>query len=388
MNLTTPAGRPRPAPALVSLGFAVFAASAVPVAAETAYFPPAGSWARKAPAEVGMDAAALDAAIRFAREHETDWLRDFSTQNRIFGTPLGPVPGRRAGVNGLVIRRGYVVAEFGDTHNVAPTYSVAKSFLSTVAAVARRDGVIPDLDAPVGSAVKDGGYDSPQNAPVTWRMHLRQESEWEGEMWGKTDDFVGAEAFGEGERKPRERKPPGTFYEYNDVRINRLSLSLLRVLKKPVPDVFRDEVGDPIGMSHTWMWLPYRDSYVEIDGRVLPSVSGGTRWGGGVWIDAWDLARFGLLWRNGGSWAGRRIVPPDYVRDALTPGSHGPDYGLLFWLNTKGENYPGLPPDAFGARGAGSNSVVISPAHDLVVVWRWHAGNAAEFVRRVIAAVR
>ena len=44
--------------------------------------------------------------------------------------------------------------------------------------------------------------------------------------------------------KPREQKKPGTYYEYNDVRINRFALSLLRTFKKPVPDVFRDEVMD------------------------------------------------------------------------------------------------------------------------------------------------
>ena len=94
--------------------------------------------------------------------------------------------------------------EFGDTNSVEPTYSVAKSMLATVAGIAVRDGLITNLDAPVGVAVKDGGYDSPHNAQVTWRNHLQQESEWEGEMWGKKHDFVGTEAFGDGERKPRD----------------------------------------------------------------------------------------------------------------------------------------------------------------------------------------
>jgi len=356
-------------------------------AAATNYFPPAGSWARKTPAEVGMDPAALAEAIKFAEAHETSWPRDFSTQNKIFGTPLGPVPGMRAGTSGLVIRNGYVVAEFGDTQNIAPTFSAAKSFLSTVAGVAVRDKVIPDLDAPVRALVKDGGYDSPHNALVTWKMHLQQESEWQGNMWGKVDDFIDVEAHGESARKPREIKEPGTFYEYNDVRVNRLSLSLLEVFKKPVPDVFRDEVGDSIGMSHTWMWLPYKTSYVEIDGHTMASVSGGSRWGGGIWINTWDMARFGYLWLRGGRWGEKQIIPADYVKAALTPSAHGPDYGYLFWLNTQQKNFPGLPANVFGARGAGSNAIAISPDHDLVIVWRWHAGNESEFIKRVIAAI-
>jgi len=352
-----------------------------------AYYPPAGDWAKKTPAEVGMDPARLAEAVTFAQSRESTREMDFSDQERIFGSLLGSVPTKRAKTNGVVIYKGYVVAEFGDTTWVDPTYSVAKSMLATVAGLGVRDGKIA-VDEPVGKTVKDGGYDSPRNAQVTWKMHLQQETEWEGAMWGKKDDFVGAEAFGEGERKPRELQRPGSFYEYNDVRINRLGLSLLRTFKKPVPEVFRDEIMDPIGGSNAWKWVPYHNSYVDIDGRKLPSVSGGTRWGGGVWINSWDMARFGYLWLRGGKWGDKQLVPPDYVKAALTPSVHGPDYGYLWWLNASGKNYPGLPTSAFGARGAGSNTITILPEQDLVVVWRWHRGNEAEFVKRVMAAIK
>ncbi|MEY4167308.1 MAG: hypothetical protein RIR52_1132 [Acidobacteriota bacterium] len=360
--------------------------STVAVTAQTPYFPPAGAWTRRPPAELGMDPARLAAAIDFARSHESTREIDFSDQERIFGSLLGSVPTRRASTNGIVIYKGYVVAEFGDTTAVDPTYSAAKSMMATVAGIAIRDGLIR-LDESVGKLVRDGGYDSPQNSRVTWKMHLQQESEWEGEMFGKKHDFVGRAAFGEGERKPRQLQAPGSFYEYNDVRINRLGLSLLRVFRQSVPEIFRREVMSSIGASNAWKWVPYHNSYVEIDGRRLPSVSGGTRWGGGVWIDSWDLARFGYLWLRGGRWGDRQILPPDFVRASLTPSAHGPDYGYLWWLNTAQRNYPGLPKTAFGARGAGSNTVTILPEEDLVVVWRWHRGNEAEFVQRVVAAI-
>jgi hypothetical protein len=82
------------------------------------------------------------------------------------------------------------------------------------------------------------------------------------------------------------------------------------------------------------------------------------------------------------------VIPKDYVAAALRPSAHGPDYGYLFWLNTQGRNYPGLPLNTFGARGAGSNTVTVCPDQDLVVVWRWHDGNEADFVSRVLAAIR
>lgn len=364
------------------------AAFAAATAAGTPYFPPAGSWEHQSPAALGMDPVKLAEAIAYAGAHETERAADFSDQQKTFGQPLGSLPTKRAATNGVVIYKGYVVAEFGDTRFVDPTYSVAKSMLSTVAGIALRDGRIADLNQPVGHSVQDGGYASAHNAAITWKHHLQQESEWEGSMWGKNADFIGRDAFGAGERKPRQFGAPGSHYEYNDVRINRLALSLLRVFDRPVPEVFQQEVMDPIGASNSWKWVPYHNSYVELHGKPAPSVSGGTRWGGGMWIDSWDLARFGYLWLRGGAWAGRQIVPQDYVKAALTPSEHGPDYGYLWWLNTKGKNLPGLPATAYAALGAGSNDIVISPEHDLVIVWRWHAGNPAEFAKRVIAAIR
>jgi CubicO group peptidase (beta-lactamase class C family) len=356
--------------------------------AATQYYPPAQVWAHKSPAELGMDPAKLAEAIAFAQSHETARAKDFSDQQATFGTPLGSLPTKRAATNGVVIYKGYVVAEFGDTNFVDPTYSVAKSMLSTVAGVAVRDGRIADLNEPVAKLVNDGGYASAHNAPITWKNHLQQESEWEGSVWGKNANFIGHEEFGAGERKPRAINAPGTFYEYNDARINRFALSLLRVFGKPVPEVFDEEVMNPIGASNTWKWVPYHNSYVELNGKQVASVSGGTRWGGGMWINSWDMARFGYLWLRGGDWNGKQILPASYVKSALTPSEHGPDYGYLWWLNTKGKNLPGLPANAFAALGAGSNDIVISPDHDLVIVWRWHAGNPAEFAKRVIAAIR
>jgi CubicO group peptidase (beta-lactamase class C family) len=356
-------------------------------AAQTAYYPPPDQWARKSAAEVGMDPARLAEAVEFMKSHETaSPKRDFSDQEINMGTLLASMPTERAGSNGLIIRRGYIVAEFGDTLRPDPTYSVAKSMLATLAGIAHDRRLIPNLDGPVAELVKDGGYDSPQNSKVTWRHHLQQESEWEGEMWGKNANFIGREAFGSAERKPRPIQPPGSHYEYNDVRMNRFALSLLRVFKKPLPDVFRDEVMNPIGASTTWKWVPYTNAYVDVDGTRMASVAGGTRWGGGMWINSYDMARFGLLWLKNGKWNDRQIVPAAYVKMATTPSRHGPDYGFLWGLNTKQAQWPGSPVDAYSARGSGGNIIFISPSHDLVVVWRWSAQSNEGF-RRVVAAI-
>lgn len=364
------------------------------------YFPPKGdAWARRDPAKVGMNAVRLDSAVAYAKTQETTQMKpDFSTQEEIFGKLLGPMPTSRAATNGIILRHGYIVAEWGDTQRADPTYSVAKSVLSTVTGISRERGLIPDIHQPVAQLINDGGYDSEQNRPVTWEHHLRQTSEWEGELWGKKSDFVGKEAFGRGERKPRALQIPGTYYEYNDVRVNRLALSLLRLWKKPIPDVVRDEIMNPIGASDTWQYIPYPTAVADINGKPMPSVSGGTRWGGGLRINTRDLARFGYLFARQGRWNDRQIVSADWVKQATTPsqawpGPIGPDYGYLWWLNTgKGESgkkpWPDAPTTSFAALGAGQNTVWVDPEHDIVIVWRWHQGNPNELIRRVLAAVK
>lgn len=368
--------------------FALIPLLAAALAAQNPYFPPPGKWAHKPPAELGFDAAKLQEAIAFAQANNSTW--DFDRdQVRTFGTVLGPLPKQHAASNGIILRHGYIAAEFGNTKANDPVYSVAKSFISTVCSLAVERGLIKDVNDPVARYIHDGGYDSPHNARITWKNHLQQTSEWEGTLWGKNANFIGAEPFGRGERKPRDIHEPGTYYEYNDVRINRFALSLLRLFGKGLPEVLKTDIMDPIGASPDWHWHGYFNSKVEIEGRQIESVSGGTRWGGGLWINSEDLARFGLLILNHGRWRDRQIVPAQWLRDAVTPSEHGPDYGYLWWLNTQQKQWPHGPKTSFAALGNGSNCIWIDPEHDIVFVWHWYRNAAMDgMVERIVAAVQ
>ncbi|HET9426225.1 MAG TPA: serine hydrolase [Gemmatimonadaceae bacterium] len=372
--------------ALVPL-LAVCMSAALGAQRPATYFPPKGEWKGARPADVGMDSAKLQAAVEFALANPATW--DFERdQARTFGRPLGPLPKTRAGTNGIIIRHGYIVAQFGDVKASDPVYSVAKSFLSTVAGVAVDRGLIRNVNDSVFRYITDGGYDSPQNRGVTWKHHLQQTSEWEGTLWGKNADFVGVEEFGNGQRPPRARQAPGSFYEYNDVRINRFALSLLRLFRTGVPDVLKASIMDPIGASSDWRWVPYDNSQVEIDGRSIGSVSGGTRWGGGLWINSEDLARFGLLVLNKGKWENRQLVSPQWFADAVKPSDLGRDYGYLWWLNTQKRQWPSAPASSFAALGNGSNTIWIDPEHDIVFVWHWHRNAAMDpMIAKIMEAV-
>ena len=354
-----------------------------------AYFPAASTWQHKKPSEVGMDDEKLKQAVEWAEAHGSKW--DFEKdQVRVFGKVLGALPPGRAATNGIILRHGYIVAEFGDTKTNDPVYSVAKSFLSTTASIAFEKGLIRSVDDRVADYIHDGGYDSPQNAKITWKNHLQQESEWQGEMWGKNANFLGKEEFGAGQRKPREVRDPGGYYEYNDVRINRFALSLARVFGKGLPEILKENIMDRIGASSEWKWQGYGPkSTVEINRKPVESVSGGTRWGGGLWISSEDLARFGLLFLRKGNWDGKQVVSEKWIKEATTPSAHGPDYGFLWWLNTKQKQWPSGPASSFAAVGNGGNIIWIDPEHEVVLVWHWHEpGKAVDgMIQRILASV-
>jgi CubicO group peptidase (beta-lactamase class C family) len=183
--------------------------------------------------------------------------------------------------------------------------------------------------------------------------------------------------------RDRTLNAPGSFWEYNDVRVNRTALALLRVWKRPLPDVLKERIMNPIGAS-TWEWHGYRNSTVDVDGRKIESVSGGGHWGGGVWASTRDHARFGLLALNHGRWGDRQLVSERWFAMATTPTDIKPVYGYFWWLNTDSKQFPSAGPRSFFALGNGGNTIWMDPEHDMVVVTRWlDSRSNDEFMRLV-----
>lgn len=341
----------------------------------------------------------LDEAIAYAMAHETPWPRDLRAhlEAGFFEPPpdneiLGPIQAR-GGPNGLVLHHGALVASWGDTRQVDFTFSVAKSYLSLLAGVAVADGLIRELDELVGLTVHDGGFDGAHNGAITWRQLLQQTSEWQGLLFGKSDVVDRNRNLAlEGKGRKGDARPlsePGSFWEYNDVRVNRLSLALLRIFRRPLPQVFAERIMQPIGSSSDWSWHGYRTSLVEIDGQRMESVSGGSHWGGGVLIHAEDQARVGLLMQRRGLWEGSHLLPGSWIDESLKPCALNPNYGLMWWLNTSRKRYPSASEASFFASGAGGNITWVDLQNELVAVMRWMDPSAVDgFIRLVISAIR
>lgn len=374
-----------------------FAGVAGAVAQKDWHYPLRGAeWATRRPADLGLDAEALQAAVAFAEGHEYTGSRDLRQailegfKREPYHELLGPVK-KRGGPAGMILKKGYLVASWGETRRVDMTFSVTKSFLSTVAGLALQQGLIRNLEDPVGTYVWDGTFEGAHNAKINWVHLLQQNSDWSGDLWGSPDwaDRPPREG-GIDEWKNRALVEPGTVMEYNDVRVNVLAHSLTNVWRQPLPGVLKERIMDPIGASPTWRWFGYENAWTVIDGLKMQSVTGGGHSGGGLFISAEDMARFGLLFLSRGSWNGTQVFGPAWIEQAMAPSVPNPNYGYMWWLNRPGdEHWEGLPDTIYYAAGFGGNFIVVCPEQELVLVTRWlEPSQIGEFVSLVYKALR
>ena len=409
MSRATPTP-PRPTPATILArtllcAAAILATAPHPLSAQS-YFPGRHpDWERRTPEQLGLDPAAIQRAVEIAIAGESQSPRDLAFNHlRSFGRePLGDAVGpftTRAPQTGLIVYKGYIVAEWGDPAKADNTFSVSKSFLSTSVGLAYDHGLIRGVDdlvrdymPPIVLDTGDGEpgdehgrrpkllFESDHNRKITWNHLLRQTSDWEGTLWGKPEwadrPDQDTDTWG-----TRPRNEPGTVYEYNDTRVNLLALAATAVWRRPLPQVLREYVMDPIGASTTWAWHGYVNSWVNIDGRMIQSPSGGAHWGGGMILSAYDQARFGLFTLHRGNWNGKQLLSDDWFEMATTAGEVNTRFGFMnFSLNSS-------RPGTWTHVGAGSNLVYVDPGNDLVIVCRWIRGGAFnEMVETVLGAV-
>lgn len=383
-------------------------------AQEATYFPSANNWERKTPTFFKIDTNMIHEAIQFAQQHESKFPKEARITQAMqygkepFSDPVGPMADR-SGMSGLIIYKGYIIASWGDPTVVETCNSVTKSFLSTIAGLAIDKGVINSLDDKVNASlpliqpftisgnnnlnlIESKDFITPfatnHNKKITWDHLLRQTSDWEGVLWGKPD-WADRPSENSGEWLTRKRNEPGTSYKYNDTRVNALALAMTTVWHKPLPEVLRENIMQPIGASNTWSWTGYQTSWIILDGKPVQSVSGGGHFGGGMFINALDMARFGLLSLHKGNWQGKQLLSKAWFKKATTPTAVNPEYGFMnYFLNTDKKLYPSAPASAYAHMGNGTNLIYVDEENDIVAVVRWIEGNFVDaFLKKLLAAL-
>lgn len=381
------------------------------------YYPaPGDAWERRTPQQMRMDSTQIQAAVQFAIDNEIANPRNMEVSHyqsfgrEPFGMGIGPFKERGA-PTGIIVYKGYIIAEWGEPDRVDMSHSVTKSFLSTTVGLAFDKGLIKNVNdkvytyiAPIVTAEPTSGdfraskigepqtmelFATEHNRKISWDHLLRQVSDWEGTLWGKPD-WADRPDKDPNTWRTRARVEPGSVYEYNDVRVNVLALATLNVWRRPLPQVLKEYIMDPIGASPTWRWMGYDNSWVILDGQLVQSVSGGGHWGGGMFINARDMARFGYLTLRRGKWQDKQLLSENWVKMALTPTPVQTNYGFMNWfLNTGKKELPSAPESSFFHLGNGTNMVYVDPENDLVIVARWIKNEAKDgLVQRVLEAFK
>jgi len=286
------------------------------------------------------------------RAADHGWSTDRLAQARVYSE-------RARSTSVMVVQRGRVVAQWGDTVRKCPIASVRKSLLSALYGIAIAEGRIR-LDmtlAELGIDDKQRLTDAEKQATVVDLLTTRSG------VYHPVDSQPIALA---GPLPARGSHRPGTHFYYNNWDFNVLGTIYQRQTGEGIYESFRRRIADPIGM----------EDFVVGDGA----------WGSGAISDhrnygfvmsARDLARFGLLYAHGGRWNDKPVVPAHWITESTRTHAvvrsqtfAGRGYGYMWWTGFGIDGSPTviLPDGTYHALGVGAQYLFVVPSHDLVIV--------------------
>jgi CubicO group peptidase (beta-lactamase class C family) len=285
---------------------------------------------------MGMDATTLDQARAYA------FTPDRHTQ--------GVVVVR----GGKIVDEWYAPGEGPDSW--AASWSVGKSFASTLIGIAISQGKIPSVDEPMTTYFPE--WAGTPKAAITLRDVLHMES---GLQWNEDYDVadvassdvismgLSSNELAYAASRPLAH-PPGTTFHYSSGDAMLLSGVIEKATGMPADAYARQVLYDPLGMQQVEWW---RDA----DGHTLTYCCTDTT--------SRDFARFGLLFLRDGDWNGTQVVPASWVHDATQPTANsGGSYGYMWWISTM----PEVKGPIYNAIGFDGQYIHVIPSLDLVVV--------------------
>lgn len=157
---------------------------------------------------------------------------------------------------------------------------------------------------------------------------------------------------------PRYAHRPGEFFFYNNWDFNALGTIYERATSRSLFDAFDEEIARPLRMQD--FDVKQHTQSLKEPVSIHPAYI--------FRLSARDLARFGWLYANAGSWDGKQLLSRDWIRHSTSPHVPGARaqnaYGYLWWVNINAETEEHL----FWAAGAGGQFVLVMPARRIVIV--------------------
>lgn len=300
------------------------------------------------------EAAGALEGFRFDHEGERLAIADLHDRQSMLGLVIVK--------DGVIVHESYAPGHGPGT--LFTTWSVVKSFTSTLVGRAVEDGLITSVDDPLDGYLPD--LRGTAYAGVTIRQALEMSSGVAFDTGGTADtlDFLTDGPITA--RKPvfaiataHERgAEPGTVFNYNTAETQILLELVRRVSGQTAADYMSEALWQPLGMRYNGAWV--------LDAAGMD----GTEIGGALFNAALrDWARLGWFMARDGVWNGERLLPDAWVSQAsqpggphLMPGEVHPDpelgYGWQWWTR---------PGGTFQAIGAYGQLIHIDPANGLVV---------------------
>jgi CubicO group peptidase (beta-lactamase class C family) len=260
----------------------------------------------------------------------------------------------------MAVFRGRVILACGDVDREFEAHSVRKSLVSGLYGTAVARGKI-DPDATLADfSVDDRTPLTAAERSATIRQVISARSGvYLPAAYGASQD----------RRRPgRGSHPPGTYWFYNNWDFNIAGIVYERATREDLYDSFERRLAEPLGMED---WEP-------ADGFRVYEPTKSRHPAHTFRISTRDLARFGQLYLQQGQWAGRQILPADWVTESTRPHTDdgdGTGYGYMWWTYRAGSvftaKYPTLGKyTSYRALGTGEQGLWVIPEADLVVVHR------------------
>lgn len=246
--------------------------------------------------------------------------------------------------------------------------SVAKSFISALVGIAVAEGHIKSIDDPISNYVPVEPSSAYDGVPIKQVLQMSSGARWNEDYHDPQSDvfrlnaaMAGVGTLDEFVAGVVREDEPGTICRYNSGDTQVLGSLIVRATNRSITDYMQEKLYEPLGMTSPGRWL--------LDSTGMEVAFAGLN------MTARDFAKLGELYRNGGQWQGKQLVPQEWVHDSVVPegehlqpgqpivGTHRFDlgYGYQWWI-------PAGNHGEFSAIGVYNQFVYVDPTTKAVIV--------------------
>ena len=307
------------------------------------YVLPGVEWEHASPESEGFSSARLEALRAFVKTHQTDAM--------------------------MIVSRGHIVFEFGNTGVVSNLASARKSVLGLLYAVETQK--VFNVSDALGKTVVELGLED--KAPFN---DIEKHAVLEQLLMSRSGIYMGS---GNGDqaklRPPRGSAWPGTHYFYNNWDFDAAGIAFEKLTHKDLLDALRDDLAIPLRFQD---FDRSRQSEPLNDESNHPSYK--------LALSTRDMARLGLFALRSGQWGKTLWASPDFIQFSTYPTTHFDEigvayespgwtarwgYGMLWWAwdapKYPGEVMTGPYQGAYTAMGYGGQFITVFPMDDIVI---------------------